>query len=185
MPPRAQRGNQRLLAGKSASANLLGHEFGDVSANGHQFHADAKSRHEAPKVQPGGRSLKCHDQVCSGVEKQRVGKDRTTSEAVSEKPAAYGAEEKSCEQRRNEAGHARHAEQAGSGRGEDTALDDSRRYIARIQQVVEFEEKAKAEQDDELPNRSRGRKPVEPRGDGARSRGARCGVQCVRMGRHP
>ena len=66
------------------------------------------------------------------------------SETVGEKPAADGADEKPGKQRRQESRYAGHPEQAGRGRRQNTALDDSWRDVAGIQQVVQLEEKAEA-----------------------------------------
>ena len=53
------------------------------------------------------------------------------------------------------------AEEATGDRRQDATLDKPRRNVSGVQQVIELEEKAKAQEDDELPYR----KPVKPRGD--------------------
>jgi hypothetical protein len=57
------------------------------------------------------------------------------------------------------------AEEANSDRRQDATLDKPRRNVPGVQQVIELEEKAKAQQEDELPYRPCSRKPVKPRGD--------------------
>ena len=69
---------------------------------------------------------------------------------------------------RNEARHPFDAEEATGDRRQDATLDKPRCDVPGVQQVIELEEKAKAQQDDELPYRPRSRKPVKPRGDFAR-----------------
>jgi hypothetical protein len=81
-------------------------------------------------------------QVGGAVEQERPGKDRAASEAIGEKPTADGTDEKSGEQRCQESRYAGHAEQADCGRRQNTALDDSWRDIAGIEQIVQLEEKA-------------------------------------------
>ena len=59
------------------------------------------------------------------------------------------------------------AEQADGRRREDAAFHEARRDVAGVQQVVEFEEEAEAQQHDQLPDGARGGQAVEPRGDAA------------------
>jgi hypothetical protein len=66
---------------------------------------------------------------------------------------------------RNEARHPFDAEEATGDRRQDATLDRPRRNLSGVQQVIELEEKAKAQQDDELPYRPCSRKLVKPRGD--------------------
>jgi hypothetical protein len=57
------------------------------------------------------------------------------------------------------------AKEATGDRRQDATLDKPWRNVSGVQQVIELEEKAKAQEDDELPYRPCGRKPVKPRGD--------------------
>jgi hypothetical protein len=52
---------------------------------------------------------------------------------------------------RNEARHPFDGEEATGARRQDATLDKPRRNVSGVQQVIELEEKAKAQQDDELP----------------------------------
>jgi hypothetical protein len=75
---------------------------------------------------------------------------------------------------RNEARQPSDAEEATGDRRQDVTLDKPRRNVSGVQQVIELEEKARAQQDDELPYRQCSRKPVEPRGDCAHKTGRDC-----------
>jgi hypothetical protein len=66
---------------------------------------------------------------------------------------------------RNEARRPFDAEEAAGDRPQNATLDKPRRNVPGVQQVIELEEKAKAQQDDELPYHPCSRKPVKPRGD--------------------
>ena len=96
---------------------MFRHQLRDIRANGYEFHSNAEPGHKTPEVQARSRNLKGHDEVCGGVEKQRVGKDRTTAKTVSQKSATDRADKKPREQKGNEGRHPVHAKQAGGGGG--------------------------------------------------------------------
>ncbi len=157
-----------LLAGESAAANLLGDQFGNVRADRHQFDANSDTGKKAPEIEPCGAVLKGHHYIGHGVPQQRIREDRAASEAIGEKATRNRADEKPRKKRGDKTRHTRRAEQAVRGRGQQPALDESWRDVAGVQQIIELEEKAEAQQHDELPDGARGRQTVESCGNAAR-----------------
>jgi len=110
--------------------------------------------------------LHTHD-VGDGVPQQRIREDRAAAKAVGEKSARNSADKQAGEQRGDKARDTGRTEQAMGGRRQQPAFDETRRDIAGVEQVVEFEEEAEAQQDHEFPDGTRGGQAVEPRGNRA------------------
>jgi hypothetical protein len=165
------REHHHLVEGHRAAAHVLGHQFGDVGVDGHDLHADADARDEAPEYDAFARVLQRHDGRARAVPQQRIGEHRAAPEAVRKKAQEEGPDEQAREGRRDEARDALEAEKGLRGRCEHTALGHAWGDIAREDQVIDLEEAAEGDQQHHPPQVRGGRQPIHARRDGARRAG--------------
>jgi hypothetical protein len=115
-----------------------------------------------PEQHPRGGGLHRHDARGGRVPEQRPGKHRATPEPVGGDAEEQCAGEQPREGRRDERGQSAEAEEGRRSGGEQSGSHKARTHVPHEKQVVVLECAAKREHQQQRPDVSRGRQPIEP-----------------------
>ena len=120
----------RLIERKGAAAERFRNKLGEIGVDGDELDADAYARDEAPQIEPEGIGLERHDDARDRVPQQRQREDRAPAERVCRNAEQHSPDEQAREERGDETGNPRRAEQARRRRRQNTARHKAWRDIA-------------------------------------------------------
>ena len=131
-----------LATSEGPATNMLGYQLGEIGTDNEKFNADTDARQKAPKIEPEGRTLEGHEDICRRIPKQRISEDRAPAVFVGQKTAGYRADEQRCDEARD------------AGAPEQTASEKTRYEQGVMVSMVDADGKLVPEQ--------RGHRSVQP-----------------------
>src|SRR5450631_3913572 len=107
-----------LVYSESTTAKMFGHEFSDVSINGHQFNADADAGDYAPGDDANRCVLEGHDDGSSRIPQQGAGEDDAPTEPIRCEPEEHRTDKEPREGSGDKTSEAVEPEERRGGTGE-------------------------------------------------------------------